>query len=106
MTVENLTDVTWVKSAGSNNQHAGLQKIVSKVDNGLGQKAFQLMQRSVVLCKLFQPHVLQLTADNSLRDCLEDLDDEELNQSNIIQDYRKLARQKMVSLLISSSGTK
>lgn len=52
----------------------------------------------------FQPHVLQLTPDNNLRDCLEDLEDKELNQSNMIQDYKNLGRRKMVSLLILNNG--
>ena len=48
--------------------------------------------------------MLQLTSDNNLRDCLEELEDEELNQSDIVQDYKKLGRRKMVSLLMLSNG--
>jgi len=41
-------------------------------------------------------------SDNTLRDCLEELEDEELNQNNMIRDYKKLGRRKMVSLLMLS----
>jgi len=56
------------------------------------------------VCTLFQPHVLHLTSDNNLRDCLEELEDEELNQSDVVRDYKKLGRRKMVSVLILSHG--
>jgi len=54
----------------------------------------------MIMCCV-QHHVLQLMLDNSLRDCLEDM---ELNHSDIVQDYKKLSKRKMVSLLMLSSG--
>jgi len=43
-------------------------------------------------------------SDNSLRECLDKLEDEQLTQNGIVEDYKKLSRRKMVSLLILSNG--
>ncbi|KAI0227150.1 influenza virus NS1A binding protein [Lamellibrachia satsuma] len=58
------------------------------------------------LCE--QPHMLYLTADKNLRDCLE-IDDHQVNGLDMMKDYRKLNRYKQVfdrggAGLVSSAG--
>lgn len=44
--------------------------------------------------------MLHLSADNNLHDCLEDLADVDINNCDIVKDYKKLGKRKMVRLLV------
>jgi hypothetical protein len=41
--------------------------------------------------------VLYLSSDNNLHDCLEDVADVDINNCDIVKDYKKLGKRKMVN---------
>jgi hypothetical protein len=41
--------------------------------------------------------VLYLSTDNNLHDCLEEIPDVDINNCDIVKDYKKLGKRKMVS---------
>lgn len=47
-----------------------------------------------------QHQILYLEKDNSLRDCLDELGDTGLNNSDIVRDYKKLGKRRQVCVVI------